>query len=102
MADWFNNGLASTAPQVGLWDTNGTLLAAVTVPLGTAASLIETQANPTVTYYAVALAPGWYDIEVRAIQGGQIVSMGRVERVGVGDNFVAAGQSNAANNGAPA
>ena len=44
---------------------------------------------------------GWYRIEVRAIKGGQVVDIASVERVGVGEVFVAIGESNAANFGDP-
>ena len=45
---------------------------------------------------------GWYDVEVRAMHGQTEVGQDSVERVGVGEVFVMAGQSNAANFGAPA
>lgn len=45
-------------------------------------------------------AGGWYRFEVRATTGGRAVAAAAVERVGVGDVFVVAGQSNAANHGA--
>jgi len=50
----------------------------------------------------LVVAGGWYDIEVRAIRGGVGVFTTRVERVGVGENFITCGQSNSASHGAPA
>lgn len=46
-------------------------------------------------------AGGWYQITVRAKNGGQVVAEATIERVGVGDIFVTAGQSNSANFGQP-
>jgi pimeloyl-ACP methyl ester carboxylesterase len=45
-------------------------------------------------------AGGWYRLDVRAAAGGQAVAQATVGRVGVGEVFVVAGQSNAANHGA--
>ncbi len=48
-------------------------------------------------------AGGWYQVEVRVIDADAgVVATGTVERVGVGDVFVTAGQSNAACFGSPA
>lgn len=48
------------------------------------------------------LSAGWYDIEVRSIDGaGNVVDERTVDRVGVGEVFVIAGQSNSANYGNP-
>lgn len=44
-------------------------------------------------------AGGWYTLGVRATVQGKTVAEARVERVGVGEVFVVAGQSNAANHG---
>lgn len=38
---------------------------------------------------------GWYTLEVRALQNGAIVAEARVNRVGIGEVFLIAGQSNA-------
>ncbi|MEZ0608491.1 T9SS type A sorting domain-containing protein [Fibrella sp. WM1] len=38
---------------------------------------------------------GWYDLDVRLIRNDQQIAINRVERVGVGEVFVVAGQSNA-------
>lgn len=45
-------------------------------------------------------AGGWYHLNVRAATAGKPVASATVERVGVGEVFVAAGQSNSANHGA--
>ena len=44
-------------------------------------------------------AGGWYRIETRALDGPLEVAQSSVERVGVGEVFVTAGQSNSANHG---
>lgn len=50
-------------------------------------------------FYVSAPAGGWYQLEVRGAKEGQTVASGRVEHVGVGEVFLVAGQSNAANHG---
>jgi fermentation-respiration switch protein FrsA (DUF1100 family) len=45
-------------------------------------------------------AGGWYTLGVRATSKGQPVAEASVERIGVGEVFVVAGQSNSANHGA--
>ncbi|MBA4190227.1 MAG: hypothetical protein C0467_19755 [Planctomycetaceae bacterium] len=45
-------------------------------------------------------AGGWYQLNVRAMAGGKAVAQTTVERIGVGEVFVVAGQSNSANHGA--
>ena len=47
-----------------------------------------------------APAGGWYRLELRATAAGKALAQARVERVGVGEVFVVAGQSNSANYGA--
>ena len=44
-------------------------------------------------------AGGWHALEVRASIGGKIVAEASVEHLGIGEVFVVAGQSNAANHG---
>jgi len=44
-------------------------------------------------------AGGWYRLEVRAMNGEEVLAGGVVEHVGVGEVFVVAGQSNAGNHG---
>lgn len=41
----------------------------------------------------------WYRVEVRGVKGGKTVAEVAVEHVGVGEVFIVAGQSNAANHG---
>lgn len=41
------------------------------------------------------LSGGWYNIEVRGILNGNVVTSSTLERVGVGEVFIVAGQSNA-------
>ncbi|MBN2294430.1 MAG: hypothetical protein JXM70_18520, partial [Pirellulales bacterium] len=48
---------------------------------------------------ALTLKGGWYDIEVRALDGQTVVGNDTIERVGVGEVFITAGQSNSANSG---
>ena len=45
-------------------------------------------------------AGGWHQFDVRAVAGGKAVASADVERLGVGEVFVVAGQSNSANHGA--
>jgi hypothetical protein len=54
------------------------------------------------TFEGTLVAPaGWHRLEVRALDaGGGVVGAGAVDPVGVGEVFVTAGQSNAANHGA--
>ena len=47
-------------------------------------------------------AGGWYEIEVRSVTDGDQSDPVTIGRVGVGDIFICAGQSNSANNGTPA
>ncbi len=42
---------------------------------------------------------GWHRLEVRSVVGGAVAGMATVERVGVGEVFIVAGQSNSANHG---
>ena len=46
---------------------------------------------------SLTVTAGWYAIEVRAYDGGAMVAAASVDEVGVGEVFVTAGQSNAAN-----
>ncbi|WP_158242702.1 sialate O-acetylesterase [Siphonobacter sp. BAB-5405] len=43
----------------------------------------------------VFVSGGWYNVEVRALSGGNVLESTTLERVGVGEVFVIAGQSNA-------
>ena len=44
-------------------------------------------------------AGGWYRLEVRARKGDEVIAQAVLEKVGIGDVFVTAGQSNSANFG---
>ena len=46
-------------------------------------------------------AGGWYTILVRGREGDRITAEAKIERVGVGEVFITAGQSNSANFGTP-
>lgn len=56
-------------------------------------------ATDTVFSGTVTVDAGWYDLYLRAYNGPYFVGESSVERVGVGDVFIIAGQSNAANAG---
>lgn len=45
------------------------------------------------------IAGGWYQIELRAMKNGKVIAQAAVEKVGVGEVFVGAGQSNSTNCG---
>ena len=45
---------------------------------------------------------GYFDVEVRVVGSGGVLGAATVERVGVGEVFLTAGQSNSANHGRPA
>jgi hypothetical protein len=46
-------------------------------------------------------AGGWYVVTVRALRGEDVIAESQITKVGVGDVFVTAGQSNSANYGKP-
>jgi hypothetical protein len=50
-------------------------------------------------FWTTAPAGGWYQMEIRALKNGTELGSARVEHVGVGEVFLVAGQSNAANHG---
>jgi len=53
------------------------------------------------SFFAELPAPagGWYVLQVRAFKGNEVVAKGGVDKVGVGEVFVGAGQSNSTNSG---
>lgn len=73
---------------------------------GTTTSWQTIQASPTGGNFAGSLtavpAGGWYQLEVRAVAAGSPGTAATVAKVGVGDIYVTAGQSNSANHGSPA
>ena len=50
-------------------------------------------------FWTTAPAGGWFQLEIRAIKNGSELGSARIEHVGVGEVFLVAGQSNAANHG---
>ncbi|MEM7456308.1 MAG: sialate O-acetylesterase [Planctomycetota bacterium] len=68
---------------------------------GTATGWQTIVTNPQPGNYAgsLTLDAGWYDIEVRSVDGTGVLAQRTAERVGVGEVFVIAGQSNSANHG---
>ena len=64
---------------------------------GASSDWVTIQSGPTGGNYAgdLTVQGGWYNVEVRGMNGDQSVGTTVVERVGVGEVFVVAGQSNA-------
>lgn len=64
---------------------------------GTSSDWQVIQSNPTGGTYAgdLTVRGGWYNLEVRGMNGDQLVGSTTVERVGVGEVFIVAGASNA-------
>jgi hypothetical protein len=96
-----NNANQATLRITGYYTTAITRVEARLVVrdgIGTATDWLPVQTNPTGGVYAGDLTGtgGWYNLEVRAMNGSQQVgSTTTVERVGIGEVFVIAGQSNA-------
>lgn len=67
---------------------------------GTWQKLETTLKDATIDAVLDVAAGGWFRLDVRVLKGGTPVAETTVERVGVGEVFVVAGQSNAANYGA--
>jgi serine/threonine protein kinase len=59
----------------------------------------DNKANRTFDTLLPEPAGGWYKVEVQALKGDKVVAETTVDRVGVGEVFVIAGQSNATNCG---
>jgi Carbohydrate esterase, sialic acid-specific acetylesterase len=64
---------------------------------GTLVNWTTIQTNPTNGYFYgnLTVTGGWYDIEVRCWNGTTLLGTASVQRIGVGEVFVIAGQSNA-------
>ena len=64
---------------------------------GTSVNWTTIQTNPQNGYYYgnLSVSGGWYDIEVRCWNGTVLLGSASIQRVGVGEVFVIAGQSNA-------
>ncbi len=58
-----------------------------------------TREGETFSGLLTAPAGGWHRLEVRSVVDGVVMGMATVEKVGVGEVFVVAGQSNSANHG---
>ncbi|RYU95329.1 T9SS type A sorting domain-containing protein [Emticicia agri] len=65
--------------------------------LGTPMDWISIQENPKGGYFSGRMPGfgGWYKMEVRAVKSGTIIQTITVDKVGIGEVFVALGQSNA-------
>lgn len=70
---------------------------------GTSTGWRVIDAAPSGGAYASSLTigAGWYDVEVKAYNGALEVDSTAIEQIGVGEVFIAAGQSNSANYGSP-
>ncbi len=72
---------------------------------GTTTAWQTIDASPTGSSYSGVLADvpagGWYNLEVRSVTGGVASAATIIEKIGVGDVYVIAGQSNSANWGSP-
>ncbi|GAB3697614.1 hypothetical protein GCM10027592_21930 [Spirosoma flavus] len=64
---------------------------------GVSSEWVTIQNNPSGGNYAgdLTVRGGWYNLEVRGMKDDQVVGVTVVERVGVGEVFIVAGQSNA-------
>ncbi len=68
---------------------------------GTTVNWTNIQNSPSNGYYygTLNVTGGWYDIEVRCWNGTTLLGTASVQRIGVGEVFVIAGQSNATGDG---
>ena len=68
---------------------------------GVSTNWITIQNNPTNGYYygTLNVSGGWYDIEVRHWNGTTLLGSSSVQRVGIGEVFLIAGQSNSTGDG---
>ncbi len=68
---------------------------------GVSTNWITIQNNPLNGYYSgtLNLQGGWYDIDVRCWLGTTLIGSATVQRIGVGEVFLIAGQSNATGDG---
>lgn len=64
---------------------------------GTATDWTVIQSNPAggQFYGSLVVQGGWYELQVRGVRDGAVAGSGAVDRVGVGEVFLIAGQSNA-------
>ena len=68
---------------------------------GTTTDWTVIQLNPTNGYYygSLNVSGGWYDLEVRHWNGATLLGSASIQRIGVGEIFLIAGQSNATGDG---
>ena len=68
---------------------------------GTTTNWTVIQSNPSNGYYfgTLNVSGGWYDLEVRHWNGSTLLGSASLQRVGVGEVFLIAGQSNATGDG---
>lgn len=77
-------------------------VARVMIPAqGTTTDWTTIQNNPANGYYygSLNVSGGWYDLEVRHWHGNTLLGTASVQRIGIGEVFVIAGQSNATGDG---
>jgi len=102
-----DSNLAQVTVQGGYTGTVSTIEARA-VPMdgygGTTTDWQTVSASPSGGTFAgsITVPGGWYRIETRAMAGGSEVASSSVDRIGVGEVFITAGQSNSANYGSPA
>ncbi len=68
---------------------------------GTTTNWAIIQINPSNGYYfgTLNVSGGWYDLEVRQWNGTTLISTASLQRIGIGEVFLIAGQSNATGDG---
>ena len=96
-------GVISVTGQVTAAAAKSAVIEARLIVAGKAGEWRRLAANLAPTGFQAQLdapAGGWHRVEVRAIAAGQVLAEAAVEHVGIGEVFVIAGQSNAANHGA--
>ncbi len=92
----------AAVPIAGSCPPQTTRIEAQAVPIGsgqgTATTWQTVDSNPQNGFFqgALTLRGGWYRLEVRAWAGNDQLASGSVDRLGVGEVFIVAGQSNAA------
>ena len=67
----------------------------VAEPVGGGGTAVQSNPQNGLFYGSMTVKGGWYRLEVRGIRGSSVIGVDSVARVGVGEVFVVAGQSNA-------